>query len=115
MFSYLFPLISFISLFPLRFHFYVSTLSPLLTSRPPGPGADEESCEEVHADEGKHPGGLPQDPDPQVAELDGAGHEGRHQGHDDDEQADEAARDPEDHAGVREAVGDHGHEGGDDE
>ena len=40
---------------------------------------------------------------------------GRHQSHDEHEQTDEAARDPEDHAGVRETERDYGHEGGDDE
>ena len=80
-----------------------------------GSGQNPEICEEVHADARQHPGGVTQDSDSQVTERDGPGNEGGHQGHDEHEQTDEAPRDPEDHAGVREAVLDHRHEGGDNE
>ena len=40
---------------------------------------------------------------------------GSDESNDEHEPADEVAADSEDHAGVREAVGDHGHEGGNDE
>lgn len=51
------------------------------------PGANSAICEEVHDDAGEHPGGVFEDPDPQVTGLDGAGHEGGHEGHDEHEQA----------------------------
>ena len=70
-------------------------------------------CEEVHVDEGQHPGGVFEDSDPQVPECNGPGNERSDEGHGQYEQAAEDARDPEDHDGVREAVGDDGHEGGD--
>merc|ERR1719239_766288 len=38
---------------------------------------------------------VSEDPNSQVSECDGSGHERRHQGHDEHEQTDEAARDPE--------------------
>ena len=56
---------------------------------------------------------LREHPDNKITLI--SGHEGRHQGHDEHEQTDEAPRDPEDHAGVQEAVSDHRHEGGDNE
>ena len=46
-----------------------------------GFGADQTDYPQVHADEGKHSGGQLEDYHPQVAELDGAGDEGCHQGH----------------------------------
>ena len=42
-----------------------------------GPCAHARVRQEVHADARQHPGGEPQDPDPQEPELDGPGHEGR--------------------------------------
>ena len=39
----------------------------------PGFGENTEIREEVHADEGKHPGRLSEDPNSQVSECDGSG------------------------------------------
>ena len=42
-------------------------------------------------------------------------HSGCNESHDEHEPADEVTGNPENHARIREAVRDHGHEGGDDE
>lgn len=80
-----------------------------------GPGADAALREEIHADEGEHPGRLVENSNVAIAERHGAGDARRHQGHAEHEPPAQPAADTEDPAGVRKAVGDHGHEGGDHE
>ena len=50
-------------------------------------GTNTAVHQEVHADEGEHPGGCAQDTDAEVKRRHGAGDEGRHEGDGDDEQA----------------------------
>ena len=52
---------------------------------------NQEICQEIHVDESQHSGGVSENSNTQVTKLDGSGHEGRHQGDDEHEQADEAA------------------------
>ena len=51
-----------------------------------GPGPHASDHAQVHADEGQHPGRESEDHHAQISELDGAGHEGSHQGHEHHEQ-----------------------------
>lgn len=65
-----------------------------------GPGADAALRAQVHAHEGQHPGGVAQDPDPQVAEQHGAGAARRHARHGRHEPHAQPAADTEDTAGT---------------
>lgn len=49
------------------------------------PCADTTVRQKVHSNESQHPGSVPENPDPQIKQRHGSGHEGRHEGHDDHE------------------------------
>ena len=56
--------------------------------------------QKVHGDASQHSGCVAQNPDAKIAERDGNGHEGRDQSHAEDEQANEASGNTENHDGV---------------
>lgn len=49
------------------------------------PCADTTVRQKVHSNESQHPSSVPENPDPQIKQRHGSGHEGRHEGHDDHE------------------------------
>lgn len=79
-----------------------------------GFGSNSTLREKVHVDACQYSGRFVEDSDIEESEFHGSGHERRHEGHAEYEQANEVARNPEDHDGVREAIRNHGHERGDD-